>query len=53
MKDSVEDVHAEFVALLLKQVEALELDIYIGLTDAERDEYDRRQERIRDLDAQM
>jgi len=31
----------------------LELEAYVGLTDEERSEYNERQERIRDLDAQM
>jgi hypothetical protein len=53
MEDSVEELRAEFVYLLRKQVEAQELDAYVGLTYAERSEYDKRQERIRDLDAKM
>jgi len=53
MNDSVDELQAEFVYLLRKQVEARELDAYVGLTDAERSEYNKRQERIRDLDAKM
>src|SRR6266853_5600387 len=53
MEDSVQKLQAEFVDLLRKQVEALELDAYVGLTDEERSEYYERQERIRDLDAKM
>ena len=53
MQGSVEEIQAEFVALLRKQVEALELDIYVGLTEDERSEYYKRQERIRDLNAEM
>jgi len=53
MEDSVKKLKAEFVDLLRKQVEALELDTYVGLTDEERSEYHKRQERIRDLDAKM
>jgi len=53
MEDSVEELRAEYVYLLRKQVEAQELDAYVGLTDAERSEYNKRQERIRDLDAKM
>jgi hypothetical protein len=53
MEDSVKKLKAEFVDLLRKQVEALELDTYVGLTDEERSEYYKRQERIRDLDAKM
>jgi hypothetical protein len=52
MEDSKE-LKPEFVDLLRKQVEALELEAYVGLTDEERSEYYERQERIRDLDAQM
>ena len=52
MEDSKE-LKPEFVDLLRKQVEALELEAYVGLTDEERSEYNERQERIRDLDAQM
>ncbi len=33
MEDSVQKLQAEFVDLLRKQVEALELDAYVGLTD--------------------
>jgi len=53
MEDSVEELRAEYVYLLRKQVEAQELDAYVGLTDAERSEYNKRQERICDLDAKM
>ena len=53
MEDSVKKLQAEFVDLLRKQVEALELNAYVGLTDDERGEYYERQERIRDLDAKM
>jgi hypothetical protein len=53
MEASVEQLQAEFVDLLRKQVEALELDAYVGLTDAERSEYYKRQERICDLSAKM
>ncbi len=53
MEDRVEELRAEFVDLLQKQVAALELDAYVGLTDAERREYFKRQKRIRDLDAEL
>jgi len=53
MEDSAKELHVEFVDLLRKQVEALELEAYVGLTDEERSEYYERQEHIRDLDAQM
>ena len=51
--DYVKALQAEFIALLRKQVEALELDAYVGLTDEERNEYYERQERILDLDAKI
>lgn len=50
MANPVED---ELFDLLRKQVEALELDAYVGLTDEERSEYYKRRERIRDLEAKM
>jgi hypothetical protein len=53
MEDSVKKLRAEFVYLLRKQVQALELDAYVGLTDDERGEYYGRRERIRDLDAKL
>ena len=53
MEDSAKELRAEFVELLRKQVEALELEAYVGLTDEERSEYYERQERIRDLDAKI
>jgi len=53
MEDSAKELRVEFVDLLRKQVEALELEAYVGLTDEERSEYNERQERIRDLDTQM
>jgi hypothetical protein len=51
--DSIEQLRAELVSLLQKQVEALEAETYVGLTDAELREYDKRQERIRDLDGSL
>jgi hypothetical protein len=53
MELSVKELQAEFIDLLRKQVEALELDAYVGLTDEERSEYYARQERIRDLEAKL
>jgi hypothetical protein len=49
--DSVEQLRTELVNLLQRQVEALELETYVGLTDAELREFYKRQERIRDLKA--
>ncbi len=53
MEDSVDGLQTELVELLRKQVEALELDVYVGLTDAERSEYYKREKRIRDLNAKI
>jgi hypothetical protein len=43
--DSVEQLRVELVNLLQRQVEALELETYVGLTDAELREFYKRQER--------
>jgi hypothetical protein len=51
--DGIEQLRAELVKLLRKQVEALELETYVGLTDAELREYYSKQERIRDLRASL
>jgi hypothetical protein len=51
--DSVEQLRAELVNLLQKQVAALELQTYVGLTDAELSEFYKRQERIGDLKASL
>jgi hypothetical protein len=51
--DSVEKLRAELVNLLQRQVEALELETYVGLTDAELCEFYRRQARIRDVKASL
>lgn len=51
MEDAIERLQTEFIELLRRQIEALELDAYVGLTDAERSEYHKRRERIRDLNA--
>src|SRR5260370_35915328 len=53
MEDSVKKLQAEFVDLLRKQVQALELEAYVGMTDADRSEYYGTQELIRDLDAKL
>lgn len=51
--DSVDQLRAEFLTLLQKQVEALELDTYVGLTDPELREFYNRQERICELKASL
>ena len=53
MRDHRVEHLREFVDLLQKQVEALELETYVGLTDAEQRDYSRRQGRIRDLEANL
>ena len=51
--EDLEQIRAELVALLGKQLQALELDIFVGLSDRERYEYDARQERIHELHAKL
>jgi|HubBroStandDraft_4_1064222.scaffolds.fasta_scaffold253007_2 hypothetical protein len=46
-------LRVEFVNLLRRQIEALELDAFVGLTEAEQCEYDSRQQRIRDLEERI
>ena len=46
-------LYAELIRLLEKQVEARETDMFVGLTDAELSEYDKRRERIRELLAEL
>jgi len=45
--------YAELIRLLEDQVEARETAIFVGLTDAELSEYDKRRERIRELLAEL
>jgi hypothetical protein len=49
----IEELRADLVDLLQRQVEALELETYVGLTDAERCEFYKRQQSIRDLHAKI
>jgi hypothetical protein len=49
----IEELQAEFVDLLQKQVQALELESYVGLTDAEWRQYHKRQDRLRDVEASL
>jgi hypothetical protein len=51
--EELEKIRAELLALLRKQIEALELDTFVGLTDLERHEYDARHDRIRELNAKL
>ncbi|HXC42925.1 MAG TPA: hypothetical protein VNY51_05300 [Candidatus Dormibacteraeota bacterium] len=50
---NAQKLRVEFVNLLRRQIEALELDAFVGLTDAEQHEYDGRQARIRDLEERI
>jgi hypothetical protein len=51
--DSIDRLRAELLNLLQQQVEALEVEIYVGLTDRELREFCKRQGRIRDLKASL
>jgi hypothetical protein len=44
---------AQLLALLRKQIEALERDTFVGLSYLERYEYDARHDRIRELNAKL
>ena len=46
-------LYAELIRLLEKQIEARETDMFVGLTDGELSEYDKRRERIRELLAEL
>jgi len=46
-------MRAELLVLIEKQVEALERDTFVGLTDVERYEYDARHDRIHELNAKL
>src|SRR2546426_8637379 len=48
-----EKLYAELIRLLEKQVEARETAVFVGLTDVELSEYDKRRERIRELLAEL
>jgi hypothetical protein len=51
--EDLEQIRAELVALFEKQLEALERDTFVGLSDLERYEYDARHDRIRQLHAKL
>ena len=51
--ENPEPIRAELLALIEKQVEALERDTFVGLTDVERYEYDARHDRIHELHAKL
>ncbi len=48
-----QNLYAELIRLLEQQVEARETAIFVGLTDVELSEYDKRRERIRELLAEL
>jgi|GraSoiStandDraft_54_1057290.scaffolds.fasta_scaffold177945_2 hypothetical protein len=51
--EDLEQIRVELLALIERQVEALERDTFVGLTDVERYEYDARQDRIHELHAKL
>ena len=51
--EDLEQIRAELVALFQKQLEALELDTFDGLTDLDRIEYAARHDRIQELHAKL
>ena len=51
--EDLKQIRAEFLALIEKQVKALERDTFVGLTDVERYEYDARHDRIHELHAKL
>jgi hypothetical protein len=51
--EELEDIRAQLVALFQKQLQALELDTFVGLTHLERSDYEARNDRIRELQAKL
>ena len=51
--EDLEQIRVELVALFQKQLEALELDTFVGLTDLERIEYTVRHDRVQELHAKL
>jgi hypothetical protein len=49
----LDEPRTEIVRLLQKQVDVLELGAFVRLTEAEWREYEKRQERIRELQARL
>ncbi len=50
---SPEELHAELLNLLDKQLEMLELSVFVPLTGDEQSEFQARQERINELSQQV
>ena len=51
--EDLETIRSELVALFQRQVEALERDTFVGLTDLERLEYAAKHDRIQELHAKL
>ena len=51
--EDLEQIRTELVALFQRQLEALERDTFVGLTDIERYQYDARHNRIHELHAKL
>ena len=47
------EIQAEMIQLLKQQTEAVEKEVFGGLTDAEAQEYSDRKERISELQSQL
>jgi hypothetical protein len=48
-----EEIQAEMIQLLKQQTEAVEKEVFGGLTDTEEQEYSERKERISELQTQL
>jgi hypothetical protein len=48
-----EEIQAEMIQLLKQQTEAVEKEVFGGLTDTEEQEYRERKERISDLQTKL
>jgi hypothetical protein len=48
-----EEIQAEMIQLLKQQTEAVEKEVFGGLTDAEEQEYSERKERISELQIKL
>ena len=51
--EDLEQIRAKLVALFEKQLEALERDTFVGLTDIERYQYDARHDHIHELHSKL
>jgi hypothetical protein len=51
--EELEEIRAELIVLFQKQLEALERDTFVGLTNVERYDYDVRHDRIHELHAKL